>query len=138
MCDIGSIMWLSDIMTNSNCNHETKCDRRLYEIKLQLRDKITTVKWIKITITKNLCTIAKYGHSVVLSYEIKSCNYEKLWETIVRHFWEFWETKLQLRYNVIFWELQEIMLQFWYIKSLTPYIFYFEVETGFHIMLSCL
>ncbi len=43
-----------------------------------------------------------------------------------------------VRYNTIFGELQETMLQLWHIKSLTLYIFYFEVETGFHTILSCL
>ncbi len=43
-----------------------------------------------------------------------------------------------VRYNTIFLRITRNNVQLWHIKSLTLYIFYFEVETVFHSILSCL
>ncbi len=106
----------------------------LWKIKWQLqKNQGTIAKYIhivgyKVIILRKKARVVRHQVAIII-YEIKILRFKM---TMLRN------QTTAVRYNTIFWELQEIILQLWYIKSLTPYIFYFEVKTGFHIILSCL
>lgn len=106
----------------------------LWKIKWQLQKnqgtiaKYSRIVGYKVIIMRKKARVVRYQVAIII-YEITILRFKM---TMLRN------QTTAVRYNAIFWELQETILQLWYIKSLTPYIFYFEVKTGFHIILSCL